>query len=199
MVSVVKNAKYCKITSISGLLSELQSIPISHVLLAPLTFEIFRCKSWCLESWDVLFYPIHGMSQEEGLHLKNASTWIKVMMLETVLVYFRCFQLGSVILPGFDRHSFPLILEIFCRKLFSKSTKNQGKQGATFPFVSLPNDDETCMCSFLCSSWENRIPLSRLFILWEGLCHPPKRIARAKACSKSLLWSTNLRETCSWF
>ena len=114
---------------------------------------------------------------------KSCSLNIKSIILKTVLFYSRYVQLGSVIYPALIGHSFPSIWEIFCRKPLSKTCKNEGKRRTTFLFVFLPSNNDIHMHSCILSSWENGIPLTKLFILGGRLFHSPKRIARAKAFS----------------
>ena len=41
------------------------------------------------------------------------------------------------------------------------------RQQAKFPFVLLPSNNDSWMCSCILSSWENGIPLNKLFTLGE--------------------------------
>ena len=102
------------------------------------------------------------------------------MMLKIVLFYLRCVKLGSVIYLALIGHSFPSKWEIFCRKPLSKTCKNERKQQAKFPFVLLPSNNDSWMCSRIISSWENGIPLKMLFTLGgsstrQNEKHVPKR------------------------
>ena len=56
-----------------------------------------------------------------------------------------------------------------------KPVKNEGKQQPKFPFVLLPSDNESWMCSCILSSWETGIPLNKLSTLGGRLFNPPKR------------------------
>ena len=97
------------------------------------------------------------------------------MMLKTVLFHPRYVKLGSVIYPTLIGHSFPSQWEIFCRKPLSKTCKNERKQQAKFPFVLLPSNNDSWVCSCISSSWENGIPLNKLFTLGGRLFNPSKR------------------------
>ena len=97
------------------------------------------------------------------------------MVLKTVLFYPRYVKLGSVIFPALIGHSFPSKKEIFWRKPLSKTCKNERKQQAKFPFVLLPSNNDSLMCSCILSSWENGIPLNKLFTLGGRLFNLPKR------------------------
>ena len=83
------------------------------------------------------------------------------MILETVLFYSLCVQLGSTIGLALIGHFFPSIWE-------SKTSLR----------VLLPSNNDTCINSCILSYWEKEIPLNEI---------SPKYIALAKACSKSLL------------
>ena len=97
------------------------------------------------------------------------------MALKTVLFYPQYVKLGSVIYPALIGHSFPSKMEIFCRKPLSKTFKNERKQQAKFPFVLLPSNNDSWVCLCILSSWENGIPLNKLFTLGGRLFNPPKR------------------------
>ena len=94
---------------------------------------------------------------------KSCSLNIKAMILKTVLFYPRHVKLGSVIYPPLISDSFPSKLEIFCRKPLSKTCKNEWKHQAKFPFVLLPSNNDSRMCSCFSSSWENGIPPEYVF------------------------------------
>ena len=100
---------------------------------------------------------------------------MKAMIFKTVLFYPRYVKLCSVTYPALIAHSFPSKLEIFCRKPLSKTCKNKRKQQAKCPFVLLPSNNDSWMCSCILSSWENGIPLNKLFILGGRLFTPPKQ------------------------
>ena len=95
------------------------------------------------------------------------------MILKTVLFYPRYVKLGSVTYAALIDHSFPSKKEIFCRKPLSKTCKNERKQQAKFPFVLLPSNNDSWMCSCILSSWENG--MNNLFTLGGRLFNPPKR------------------------
>ena len=97
------------------------------------------------------------------------------MMLKTALFYPRYVKFGSVIYLALIGHSFPSKWDIFCRKPLSKTCKNKRKQQAKFPFVLLPSKNDSWMCSCILSSWENGIPLNKLFTLGGRLFNRPKR------------------------
>ena len=59
-------------------------------------------------------------------------------------------------LPGFNQSFVP-----------SKTCKNERKQQAKFHFVLLPSNNDSWICSCILSSWENGIPLNKLFTLGE--------------------------------
>ena len=99
---------------------------------------------------------------------------MKAMMLKTVSFYSRYVKLESVD-PTLIGHSFPSKLEIFCRKPLSKTCKNERKQQAKFPFVLLLSNNDSWMCSCILSSWENGLPLNKLFTLGGRLFNRPKR------------------------
>ena len=97
------------------------------------------------------------------------------MVLKIVLFYPRYVKLGSVIYPALIGHSFPSKKVIFCRKPLLKTCKNEQKQQAKFPFVLLSSNNDFWMCSCISSSWENGIPLNKLFTPGGRLCNPRKR------------------------
>ena len=97
------------------------------------------------------------------------------MMFKTILFYPRYVKLGSVIYPALIGHSFLSKKEIFCRKPLSKTCKNERKQQTKFPFVLLPSKNDSWMCSCISTSWENGIPLNKLFTLGGRLFNPPKQ------------------------
>ena len=111
---------------------------------------------------------------------KSCSLNIKAMMLKTALFYPRYVKLASVIYLALIGHSFSSKWEIFCSKPLSKTCKNERIKQAKFPFVLLPSNDDSWMCScVLCScilsSWENGIPLNELFTLGGRLFNSSKR------------------------
>ena len=67
---------------------------------------------------------IPGESMKRPTFEKCCSLNVKAMILTTVLFYSRYIQLGSVINRALIGRSFPSKLEIFCRKLLSKTCKN---------------------------------------------------------------------------
>ena len=77
-------------------------------------------------------------------------------------------------LPGFNR-SFLSKYEIFCRNSLSKTCKNERKLQAKFPFVLLPSNYDSWMCSCILSPWENGIPLNKLLTQGGRLFNQPKR------------------------
>ena len=97
------------------------------------------------------------------------------MTLKTAFFYPRYVKLGSVIYPALIGHSFPSKWEIFCRKPLSKSCKNERELQAKFPFVLLPSNNDSWMCSCILSSWENGISLNKLFTLGGRFFNLPKR------------------------
>ena len=97
------------------------------------------------------------------------------MMLKNVLCYPRYVKLGSVTCRALIGHSFSSKKEIFCRKPLSKTCKNDRKQQAKFPLVLLPRNYDSWICSCILSSWENGIPLNKLFTLGGRRFNPPKR------------------------
>ena len=114
-------------------------------------------------------------------------------MLKTTLFYPRYVKLGPVIYPILIGHSFLSKWEIFCRKPLSKTCKNERKQQAKFSFVLLPSNNDYWLCSCILSSWENGIPLNKLFTLGGRLFNPPKRkhllkhsILSSSLCGKHL-------------
>ena len=105
------------------------------------------------------------MSQEKCPSFeKSCSLNIKAMILGTVLFY-PLYKLDSVIYPALISHSFPPKKKTFCRKPLSKTCKCERKQQAKFPFVLLPSNNDFWVCSCILSSWENGIPLNKLFTL----------------------------------
>ena len=94
--------------------------------------------------------------------------------VEKCLVYPRYVKLGSVIYPALIGHSFPSKMEIFCRKPLSKTCQNERKQQAKFPYVLLPSNNDSWMCSCILSQWENGIPLNKVFTLGGRLFNHPK-------------------------
>ena len=106
---------------------------------------------------------------------KSCSLNIKAMMLKIALFYSRYVKLVSVIYLAFIGHSFPPKLEIFCRKPLPKTCKNERKTASKAPCVLLPSNNDSWMCSCILSSWENGIPLNKLFAPRGRLFNPPKR------------------------
>ena len=111
-------------------------------------------------------------------------------MLKTVLFYPRYVKFGSAIYPALIGHSFPSKLEIFCTKPLSKTCKNERKHKAKFPFVLLASSNDSWICSCILSSWENGIPLNKLFTLGR-LFNPPKRKLVLK-CAESHRCEANI-------
>ena len=48
------------------------------------------------------------------------------------------------------------------------------KEENEIPFVLLPSNNDSWLCSCILSSWENGIPLNKLFTLGGRLFNPPK-------------------------
>ena len=81
-------------------------------------------------------------------------------------------------LPGFNRSFLPVEMGEFCRKPISKTCrngKNERKQQAQFPFVILPSNNDSWLCSCTLSSSENGISVNKLFTLGGRLFNPLKR------------------------
>ena len=119
-----------------------------------------------VKSFSSIFIPGESI-KTPGVLKKSCSLNIEAMMLKTVLFYPRYVKPDSVIYPALIGHSFPSKQEIFCRKPLPKTCKNERKQQAKFPRVLLPSNDDSWMCSCIMSSWENGIPLNKLFFLYQ--------------------------------
>ena len=63
----------------------------------------------------------------------------------------------------------------FLQKAPFENLQDERKQQAKFPFVLLPSNNDSWMCSCVLSSWENGIPLNKLFTLGGRLFNPPNR------------------------
>ena len=111
-------------------------------------------------------------------------------------------------LPGFIGPSFPSKRGILCRKHLSRTCKTS-ETPSKISFVFLSSNNDTLMCSFILSSWENRIPLNKLFILGGRLFNPPRgkhvlkgadshccevNTLRKLACNFSTLFKVSARE-----
>ena len=109
------------------------------------------------------------------------------MVSETIFFYSRCIQLGSEAYP--DSSAFPSLQNgrFFYRKPLAKTCTTCEKERTTFPFVFLSTSKDTCICSCILSSWENRILLNKLLTPGRRFSLSLKRIARAKACSNHRL------------
>ena len=97
------------------------------------------------------------------------------MIFKTVLFYPRYVKLGSVIYPALICYSFLRNRRISAESPFRKHAKNERKQQAKFPFVLLLSNNDSWMCSCILSSWENGIPLNKLFTKGGRLFNPQKQ------------------------
>ena len=95
--------------------------------------------------------------------------------VENCLVLSPICQVRFSNLPGFTRSLFAVEIEDFLQKDPLKACKNERKQQAKFLFVLLPSNNDSWMCSCIVSSWENGIPLNKLFTLRGRLFNPPNR------------------------
>ena len=96
--------------------------------------------------------------------------------IKNCLVLFPICQIRFSNLPGFNRLFLPVEIGDFLQKAPSENllkTSENSKQ--KFPFVLLPSNNDSWMCSCILSSWENGIPLNKLFTLGGRLFNRPKR------------------------
>ena len=77
--------------------------------------------------------------------------------IENSLVLSLTCQIRFSNLPGFN----PSFLPVEIGDFFAESTF---RKHAKFPFVLLPSNNDTWMCSCILPSWETGIPLNKLFI-----------------------------------
>ena len=80
----------------------------------------------------------------------------------------------------------------FLQKAPFEDLQNRAKTASKFPFVLLPSNNDSWMCSCILSSWENGIPLNKLFTLGGRLFNPPKRkhmlkLAESHRCEANTL------------
>ena len=123
-------------------------------------------------------------------------TFEKMLLLECqsnnienclVLFYFRYVQLDSVIFPALIRHSFPVAMGDCLQQAPFKNPQKRVKTASKISLVILPGNNDTLMHLCILSSWENEIPLNKLFILGGRLFHSPNRKAHAKVCSSQVI------------
>ena len=135
-----------------------------------------------MRRWRVSSFCSTGCVNKNAWRLnKSCSPNIKAMMLKTVLFLSPICQIRFSNSPGFDRSFLPVEIGDFCRKPLSKTCKKERKWQAKFPFVLLPGNIDSWMCSGILSSWENGIPLNKLFTLGEDFS-TRQRKARSIAC-----------------
>ena len=115
-----------------------------------------------------------GVNKNTRRLKKSCSLNIKSIILRAYFIYSRYVKLDSVIYLALIGHPFPWKQEVFCRKTLSKTSKNERKHQSRFPFVLLPSNYNSWMCSCILSSWENGIPLNELFKLGGRLFNPSK-------------------------
>ena len=94
--------------------------------------------------------------------------------VENCLVLSPICQIRFSNLPGFNRSFLPVEIGDFLEKAPFENLQKQAKQQVKFPFVLLPSNDDSWMCSCILSSWENGIPLNKLFTLGARLFNLPK-------------------------
>ena len=123
----------------------------------------------------VLPYLIPGES------IKTPGVW-KILIpeyqsneIENCLILSPICQIRSSNLSDFNRPFLPVEIGDFLQKAPSENLQNQRKQQAKFPFVLLPSNNDSWMCSCILSSWENGIPLNELFTPGGRLFNLPKR------------------------
>ena len=84
--------------------------------------------------------------------------------VENCLVLSSICQIRFSNLPSFNQSFLPIEIGDFLQKApFDKTCKNERKQQAKFPFVLLPSNNDSWMCSCILTSWENGILLNMLF------------------------------------
>ena len=76
-------------------------------------------------------------------------------MFKKILIHCGYVQLDSVTSPALISHSFPLVWDVFCRRLFQKSAK-RSENDIQISIVSLSINNDTVFCL---SSWESGISL----------------------------------------
>ena len=77
-------------------------------------------------------------------------------------------------LPGVNWSFLPVKIGGFLQNAPFRNLQKQRKHQARFPFVLLPSNNDYWMCSCISSSWENGIPLNKLFIQGGRLFIPSK-------------------------
>ena len=78
-------------------------------------------------------------------------------------------------MPGFNRSFLPVEMGDFLQKAPSENLQKRAKTAARFPFVPFPSNNDSWMGSCILSSWENGIPLRKLFTLGGRLFNSSKR------------------------
>ena len=98
---------------------------------------------------------------------KKCPTFEKIVLLEyhgndvdnhLVLFPVRPIRLSN--LPGFNRPFFPVEIGDFLQKAPFENLQIRVKHQGRFHFVPPPSNNDSWMCSFVLSSWENGIPLN---------------------------------------
>ena len=94
--------------------------------------------------------------------------------VENCLVISPICQVRFSNLPGFNRSFLPVRIGDFLQIAPFENLQKQEKQHAKFPFVLHPGNDDSRLFLGILSSWENGIPLNRLFTLGGRLFNQPK-------------------------
>ena len=95
--------------------------------------------------------------------------------VENCLVLSPIYQIRFSDLPGFTRSFLPVEIGDFLQKAPVKNLQKRAKTSSKIPFVLLPSNNDFWMCLCILSSWENGIPLKKLFTLGRRLFNLPKR------------------------
>ena len=93
--------------------------------------------------------------------------------IENCLVLSPICQIKFSNLPGFNRPFIPVEIGDFLQKAPFGNQQKRVKTPSEIPFVLLPSNNDSWMCSCILSSWKNGIPLNKSFTLGGSLFNPP--------------------------
>ena len=93
--------------------------------------------------------------------------------IENCLVLSPICQIGFSNLPGFNRPFLPVEIGDFLQRAPFGNLQKRVKTPSKIFLVLLPSNNDSWMCSCIFSSWENGIPLNKLFTLGKRLFNQP--------------------------
>ena len=89
--------------------------------------------------------------------------------IENCLVSLPICPVGSCNLPGFYWPFLPIKMGDFLQKILFENMQKRMKTPSKISLVLLPSNNDIWICSCILSSWEEEIPLNKLFNLGEDL------------------------------